>query len=100
MERRVRMANIASDKFEQYYTEKLWELIPAFYREDDGLADNPGVLRAIVEVLARQAAILRRSNDRLWDDEFIDLCDSWAVAYIGGLVGTRLVSALNLRGRR
>jgi hypothetical protein len=94
------MTSIANDRFEQYYSEKLWELIPAVYRDKDGLADNPGVLRAIVEILARQAAVLRRSSDRLWDDEFIDLCDSWAVAYIGGLVGTRLVSALNLRGRR
>ncbi len=94
------MGNVADDKFEAYYTEKLWTLIPPFYREKDGLADNPGVLRAIIEILARQAAILRRSADRLWDDEFIDLCDSWAVAYIGGLLGTRLVSALNLRGRR
>ena len=44
--------------------------------------------------------MLRRSQDRLWDDEFIDLCDDWAVPYIGDLVGTRMVSALDKRGRR
>lgn len=90
----------ARDAFERYYTEKMWEWIPAIYRHEDGLADNPGVLRAIVEIMARQAAVARRSIDRLWEDEFIDFCDDWAVSYIGDLVGTRLVHALNRRGRR
>ncbi|MBA3357653.1 MAG: hypothetical protein H0U18_17280 [Pyrinomonadaceae bacterium] len=90
----------AHDHFDRYFAEKIWATIPEFYREDDGLADPPGVLRGFVEVLAQQAATLRRSNDRLWDDEFIDLCAEWAVPYIGELVATRMVSALNLRGRR
>ena len=94
------MANAANDRFEAYYAEKLWETIPAFYREEDGLAANPGVLRSIVEIVAARAADLRRSNDRLWDDAFVDLCDSWAIPYIADLVGTRLVSSLNLRGQR
>lgn len=94
------MGNQANDNFQTYFAEKLWELIPAFYREEDGLAQNPGVLRSLVEIVAEQAAYLRRSNDRLWDDQFIDLCDSWAIPYIADLVGTRLVSSLNPRGRR
>lgn len=94
------MASPAHDHFERYFTEKLWEMIPAFYRDADGLASNPGVLRSIVHIIAAKAAVLRRSNDHLWDDEFIDLCNSWAVPYIADLVATRLVSALNTRGRR
>ena len=94
------MASAANDRFEAYYAEKLWETIPAFYRDEDGLAANPGVLRSIVEIVAARAADLRRSNDRLWDDAFVDLCDSWAIPYIADLVGTRLVSSLNLRGQR
>jgi hypothetical protein len=90
----------AHDHFDRYFAEKIWATIPEFYREEDGLADPPGVLRGFVEVLAQQAATLRRSNDRLWDDEFIDLCAEWAVPYIGELVATRMVSALNPRGRR
>ena len=90
----------AQDRFERYYTEKIWEWIPAFYRDEDGLATNPDVLREIVEILARQAAIARRSIDRLWEDAFIELCDDWAIPYIGDLVGTRLVNELNRRGRR
>src|SRR4051812_9042862 len=91
---------MAADQFERYYTEKLWEMIPAIYRHEDGMAEEPGVLRALVQVLAREAAILRRSQDRLWDDQFIELCNEWAVPYIGDLVATRLLSALNKRGRR
>ena len=90
----------ARDEFERYYTEKIWDWIPAIYRDEDGLAAKPDVLRSLVQILAHQAAIARRSIDRLWDDQFIELCDDWAVAYIGDLVGTRLVHELNRRGRR
>jgi hypothetical protein len=94
------MAKLAQDNFEQYFAEKLWEMIPSVYRHEDGLGENPGVLRALVEIMAEQAAILRRSHDRLWEDQFIELCRDWAVPYLGDLVATRMVSALNERGRR
>jgi hypothetical protein len=90
----------ALDQFESYYTEKIWDWIPAVFKDEDGLAAKPDVLRSIVEILARQAAIARRSIDRLWEDQFIELCDDWAIPYIGDLVGTRLVHELNRRGRR
>ena len=70
-----------ADEFERYYTEKIWELIPAVYKDEDGLASNPGVLRSIVRLFASQAAVARRSMDRLWEDEFIELCDDWAIPY-------------------
>ncbi|MBK9036235.1 MAG: hypothetical protein IPL61_34160 [Myxococcales bacterium] len=91
---------IADDQFERYYIEKLWAWIPSLYRHEDGIAERPGTLRALVELIGEQVAVLRRSHDRLWDDAFIDLCDDWAVPYLGDLVGTRLVSALNRRARR
>ena len=90
----------ADDRFAQYYAEKLWDWIPEIYRTEDGLAQNPGVLRAIIELVADQAGIARRSIDRLWEDAYIDTADEWAVPYIGDLVATRLLSALNLQGRR
>ncbi len=90
----------ADDGFERYYAEKLWAMIPSLYRHEDGIAERPGTMRAFVELIAEQVAVLRRGHDRLWDDAFIDLCDDWAVPYIGDLVGTRMVSALNPRGRR
>jgi hypothetical protein len=96
------MASTAADKYKEYYQEKFWELIPSLYKNEDGLNTNPNpnVLRALIEVMAEQAAIVRRSQDRLWEDQFIDTCDDWAVPYIGDLLGTRLLSALNKRGRR
>src|SRR5262249_44408876 len=90
----------ARDEFERYYAEKISEWIPAIYKDEDGLGANPGGLRGIVEILARQAATARRSIDRLWEDQFIELCDDWAIPYIGDLVGTRLVHEVNRRGRR
>ncbi len=94
------MADTIHDHFDRAFAEKIWALIPEYYREEDGLAEPPGVLRGFIEVIAQQAATLRRSNDSLWDDQFIDLCAEWAVPYIGELVATRMVSALNRRGRR
>ena len=94
------MSRQANDQFEAYFTEKLWELVPAVYRDEDGTAENPGVLRGIVEIIAGHAALIRRNSDRLWEDPFIEDCDDWAVPYIGDLVGTRMVSALDTRGRR
>jgi hypothetical protein len=95
------MANTeARDYFERYFAEKLWTMIPEAFREEDGLATPAGQLRAFIETLASHAAVLRRSQDKLWDDQLIELCSEWAVPYIGELVGTRLVSALNRRGRR
>ena len=90
----------ADDRFKQYYTEKLWDWIPAVYKDEDGLSVPPDVLRSIVEILAEQAATARRSIDRLWEDPFIEHCDDWAIPYIGELLGTRLVHELNRRGRR
>jgi hypothetical protein len=90
----------ADDRYERFFAEKLWEMLPSIYRHEDGIAERPGTMRAFVELIAEQTAVLRRSHDRLWDDAFIDLCDDWAVPYIGDLVATRMVSALNTRGRR
>jgi len=96
------MNNRAHDGFERYFSEKLWEMIPSVYRHEDGVAENPGagVLRALVEIIGEQAAIIRRSHDRLWEDQFIELCDDWAIPYLGDLVGARLVSVLIKRGLR
>ena len=92
----------ANDGFERYYAEKLWEWIPEVYRDADGRDDNPGkgTLRALVELIADQAAVIRRDVDRLWDDQQITLADDWAVPYIGDLLGTRPVSEQNRRGQR
>lgn len=88
------------DQLERYYTEKLWDWIPEVYRHEDGIAQRPGVLRALVEIVGAHAAEARRGVNRLWDNQFAELADDWALPYIGDLVGTRLVSPLNRAGRR
>ncbi|MFY0533271.1 hypothetical protein [Nannocystis pusilla] len=90
----------ANDQFARYFTEKLWDWIPGVYRELDAAAPNQHVLRALIQAVAEQAAVARRSIDRLWEDQSIEYCDDWVVPYIGDLVATRLVPALNARARR
>ena len=88
------------DTYDRYYTEKLWSWIPEAYRDMDGGLANPNVLRAFIETFAAEAANQRRSIDRLWEDTIVDHASDWAVPYIGALVGTRMLSNLNTRGRR
>lgn len=86
---------VAQDGYQAYYAEKIWRLIPGFYR-----AEDDGSLRGIVEVLAEAAADQRRSVDRLWADASIVDCDDWVIPYIAEMLGTRLISEQNTAGRR
>ncbi len=90
----------AADDYEAHFVEKLWALVPEVHRHEDGVAPIPGQLRALIEILAAQAAIERRSIDRIVADSRITEADDWAVAYIGQLLGTRLLHPLNTAGRR
>jgi hypothetical protein len=84
-------ANI-HDHYEERYFHKLWEMLPAVYRTaDEAPQTGTGALRAFVRLMAQQAAVLQRSVDRLWDDEFIATCDDWVIPYIADLVGTNVV---------
>jgi hypothetical protein len=89
------------DRFEAYYAEKLWSLLPAVYRaEDTDKFDARGPLRELVDRLGAQAATLRRSIDRLWEDQSIETCDDWVIPYIADLLATNLVQSLDGRGQR
>jgi hypothetical protein len=72
------------DHYEAYYAAKLWALLPAVYRAQDAATlDGVGSLRELVNRIGVQAAILRRSIDRLWEDQSIETCDDWVIPYIG-----------------
>jgi hypothetical protein len=89
------------DHYELYYQEKLWSLLPAIYRAEDSVSlDEAGPLREIVNRIGAQAAILRRSIDRLWEDQSIETCDDWVIPYIADLLATNLVASLDARGQR
>ena len=88
------------DGYLQYYSNELWKLIPAIYRSLDSDPSAPGPLREIVNRIAGQAAEIRRSMDRLWEDQSIETCDDWVIPYIGDLVDTRLVACMDARAKR
>jgi hypothetical protein len=89
------------DHYQAYYQDKLWNLLPAIYRtlDTDSFA-TPGPLREIVNRIGAQAAILRRSIDRLWEDQSIETCDDWVISYYADLLATNLVASLDARGQR
>lgn len=89
------------DRYDAWYAEKLWQLLPAIYRAGDSAdPDVRGPLRELVERIGAQAAIVRRSIDRLWEDQSIETCDDWVIDYHGDLLATNLVASLDARGRR
>src|SRR5215813_10117704 len=89
------------DHYELYYADKLWNLLPAIYRaQDTDDFDRPGPLRELVNRIGAQAAIVRRSIDRLWEDQSIETCDDWVISYIADLLATNLVASLDARSQR
>ncbi len=89
------------DHYEAYYGNKLWNLLPAIYRAlDTDQFDSNGPLRELVNRIGAQAATLRRSLDRMWEDQSIETCDDWVIPYIGDLLATNLVTNLDARAQR
>ena len=91
---------MADDGYVAWYQAKLWQLPPAIYRTMDGPDDPPGPLRALVDRIGSETATVRRSIDRLWENQSIETCDDWVVPYIGDLLATRLVACLDARAQR
>ena len=91
----------SNDNYQAYLSDKLWKMIPAIYRTlDTDSFNSNGPLREMVNRIGASAAVLRRSIDRLWEDQSIETCDDWVIAYIGDLLATNLVSSLDARGQR
>ena len=70
-----------------YTTEHLYQLLPAIYRIRDAERGQP--LRALLEVVAEQAAVMEDDIGRLYENWFIETCDEWVVPYIGDLLAVR-----------
>jgi hypothetical protein len=96
------------DGYEAYYAGKLWSLLPEIYRALDAtsppdpsvLTPPAGPLQEIVNRIGAQAATLRRSIDRMWEDQSIESCDDWVIPYIGAQLATNLVSGQDPRAQR
>src|SRR5436305_10073314 len=52
-----------------------------------------GPFKALLSVMAEQAAVLEENLDQLYDDLFVETCAEWVVPYIGDLVGVRGINA-------
>ena len=52
-------------------------------------------LKALLAVIATQVAVTQDNLEQLYADEFIETCASWAVPYIGDLVGADLIYELS-----
>ena len=44
--------------------------------------------------------MVRRSIDRLWEDQSIETCSDWVIPYIAALLDTNLVPSMDARGQR
>ena len=74
---------------------------PGVYRaRDTRRSGRHGPLRELSARIGAQMAVVRRSIDRLWDDQSIETCDDWVIPYIGDLLATNLVAGLDARGQR
>ncbi len=71
----------------------LYQLLPEVYRLRD--QDQGGPLEALMGILGEQAALIQNELDRLYDNQFIETCEDWAVPYIGALVGYRVLHDLD-----
>jgi hypothetical protein len=67
--------------------EKLYRLLPAFYRVQDAEQGEP--LKALLSVIAEQVGVIDEDISRLYRNWFIETCDEWVVPYIGDLLGVR-----------
>src|SRR4029077_6239997 len=57
--------------------QRLFELLPVIHRLRDGQARNPDTLRALIDVIAEQVAVLEEDLARAYDDQFIETCAEW-----------------------
>lgn len=73
--------------------ERLYALVPSVYRLRDAERGFP--LKALLAVIAREAAVLEEDLAQFYDDQFIETCAPWVVAYIGELLGVRSPSTLS-----
>lgn len=73
----------------------LYELLPAIYRIRDAEQGEP--LKALLKVIAEQAAVLEENLAQLYDDQFAETCAPWVLPYIGDLIGIAGLPGTNLQ---
>lgn len=79
-----------------YQPERLYKLLPAFYRVRDNDQGEP--LRALLAVIEGELERIESDTSVLYDNWFIETCDEWVVPYIGDLLGVRPIRAIESAG--
>jgi hypothetical protein len=69
--------------------DRLYELLPAVYRQRDAEQGFP--LRALLQVIAEQVDVVEADIARLYENWFIETSEDWVVPYLGDLIGYRQV---------
>src|SRR4051794_13739021 len=64
--------------------DKLYNLLPAVYRERDATEGYP--LRALLGIISTQAILVEEDIEQLYNDLFVETCEPWVIPYIGDLV--------------
>ncbi len=67
--------------------DRLYELLPRYYRQRDVEQDQQGVLQALLRVVTEQVDAVQEDIAQLYENWFIETCQDWVVPYIGDLVG-------------
>jgi hypothetical protein len=70
------------DNLEDFF----YKLLPAIYHKRD--AEQDYLLQAFLQLISREAGIIKDDIRRLYENFFIETCDDWIISYIGDLVGT------------
>lgn len=71
--------------------ERLYNLLPAIYRQRDAKQGEP--LRALMAVIESELQVLEKDIERLYNNWFIETCDEWIVPYIGDLLDVHNLQA-------
>jgi hypothetical protein len=74
-----------------YTAETLYDLLPATHRSRD--AEHGHVLRGLLAVLAEQAEVLDRDIAELYDNWFVETCDTWVLPYLADLLAVGATGA-------
>ena len=69
--------------------DRLYELLPAVYRQRDAEQGYP--LQALLRVIAEQVNVVENDIAQLYENWFIETCEDWVVPYLGDLIGYRAV---------
>lgn len=76
--------------------ERLYNLLPAFYRVRDKKEGEP--LRALLAVIDTEIHAIENDIEGLYENWFIETCDDWVVPYIGDLLGVRNLQDIGSAG--